>query len=85
MPDPLVIPAASRSGGSPPALRVEGLRKTCEDGFTAVAGLDLEIPDGAFLGQGDVGAGRALAVVWALVAALTVRSAAMFATGRLKP
>ncbi|WP_028804447.1 hypothetical protein [Streptomyces sp. 142MFCol3.1] len=52
MADPLATPAAStfRSGGSPPALRVEGLRKTYEDGFTAVAGLDLEIPDGAFFG-----------------------------------
>ncbi|MER6123504.1 ABC transporter permease [Streptomyces sp. NPDC001795] len=38
-----------------------------------------------FLGHGDVGAGWALAVVWALAAALTAWSAAMFATGRLKP
>ncbi|MFI1533400.1 hypothetical protein [Streptomyces anandii] len=37
-----------------------------------------------FLGQGDVSAGWALAVVWGL-AALTAWSAAMFATGRLKP
>lgn len=59
--DPLATPAAStfRSGGSPPALRVEGLRKTYEDGFTAVAGLDLEIPDGAFFGLlGPNGAGK---------------------------
>ncbi|WP_416223363.1 ATP-binding cassette domain-containing protein [Streptomyces hygroscopicus] len=56
---PLATPAASRSGGSPPALRVEGLRKTYEDGFTAVAGLDLEIPDGAFFGLlGPNGAGK---------------------------
>lgn len=61
MADPLVTPAASpsRSGGSPPALRVEGLRKTYEDGFTAVAGLDLEIPDGAFFGLlGPNGTGK---------------------------
>ncbi|MER7564139.1 ABC transporter permease [Streptomyces sp. NPDC048523] len=38
-----------------------------------------------FLGQGDVGAGPALAVVWALAAALTAWSAALFATDRLKP
>jgi ABC-2 type transport system permease protein len=38
-----------------------------------------------FLGQGDVGAGPALAVVWALAVALTAWSAALFATGRLKP
>ncbi|MGW6794061.1 ABC transporter ATP-binding protein [Streptomyces chartreusis] len=60
-PDPCATPAAStsRSGGSPPALRVEGLRKTYEDGFTAVAGLDLEIPDGAFFGLlGPNGAGK---------------------------
>ncbi|MFF7351996.1 ATP-binding cassette domain-containing protein [Streptomyces filipinensis] len=59
VPDPLSTPAASRSGGSPPALRVEGLRKTYEDGFTAVAGLDLEIADGAFFGLlGPNGAGK---------------------------
>ncbi|MGW0210009.1 ABC transporter ATP-binding protein [Streptomyces sp. NPDC003233] len=59
MADQLATPAASRSGGSPPALRVEGLSKTYEDGFTAVAGLDLEIPDGAFFGLlGPNGAGR---------------------------
>ncbi|MGW1917293.1 ABC transporter permease [Streptomyces sp. NPDC002076] len=38
-----------------------------------------------FLGQGDVGAGWPLLVVWALAAALSAWSAAMFATGRLKP
>ncbi|WP_406335573.1 ABC transporter permease [Streptomyces sp. NBC_00203] len=38
-----------------------------------------------FLGHGDVGAGWALLVVWALGAALSAWSAAMFATGRLKP
>ena len=59
MADALATPAASRSGGSPPALRVEGLRKTYEDGFTAVAGLDLEIPDGAFFGLlGPNGTGK---------------------------
>ncbi|MER7182847.1 ABC transporter ATP-binding protein [Streptomyces hyaluromycini] len=43
----------------PPALRVQGLSKTYEDGFTAVAGLDLEIPDGAFFGLlGPNGAGK---------------------------
>ncbi|MGW1805560.1 hypothetical protein [Streptomyces sp. NPDC002078] len=36
--------------GKPPALLVQGLSKTYGDGFTAVAGLDLEIPDGAFFG-----------------------------------
>lgn len=61
MADPLATPAAStsRSGGSPPALRVEGLRKTYEDGFTAVDGLDLAIPGGAFFGLlGPNGAGK---------------------------
>lgn len=59
MADPLATPAASRSGGSPPGLRVEGFSKTYEDGFTAVAGLDLEIPDGAFFGLlGPNGAGK---------------------------
>ncbi|MER7564138.1 ABC transporter ATP-binding protein [Streptomyces sp. NPDC097941] len=59
MADSLATPAASRSGGSPPALRVEGLRKTYADGFTAVAGLDLEIPEGAFFGLlGPNGAGK---------------------------
>ena len=38
-----------------------------------------------FLGQGDVSAGWALAVVWGLAATLTAWQAAMFATGRLKP
>ncbi|GGY13335.1 hypothetical protein [Streptomyces anandii] len=38
-----------------------------------------------FLGQGDVSAGWALAVVWGLAAPLTAWSAAMFATGRLNP
>ncbi|MET9907057.1 ATP-binding cassette domain-containing protein [Streptomyces sp. NPDC006476] len=60
-PAPLAPPAApsSRSGGNPPALRVEGLRKTYEGGFTAVSGLDLEIPDGAFFGLlGPNGAGK---------------------------
>ncbi|MFF4256932.1 ABC transporter permease [Streptomyces sp. NPDC001663] len=38
-----------------------------------------------FLGQGDVDAVWALLVVWALAAALSAWSAAMFATGRLKP
>ncbi|WP_369264801.1 ABC transporter permease [Streptomyces sp. R35] len=38
-----------------------------------------------FLGHGDVGAGWALLTVWALAAALSAWSAAMFATGRLKP
>ncbi|MFF8430474.1 ABC transporter permease [Streptomyces sp. NPDC016566] len=38
-----------------------------------------------FLGRGDVDAVWALFVVWALAAALSAWSAAMFATGRLKP
>jgi ABC-2 type transport system ATP-binding protein len=43
----------------PPALRVQGLSKRYGDGFTAVAGLDLEIPDGAFFGLlGPNGAGK---------------------------
>ena len=59
VPDRLVTPAASRGGGSPPALRIQGLRKTYEDGFTAVVGLDLEIPDGAVFGLlGPNGAGK---------------------------
>lgn len=44
----------------PPALLVQALSKTYGDGFTAVAGLDLEIPDGAFFGLlGPNGAGKA--------------------------
>jgi ABC-2 type transport system ATP-binding protein len=44
----------------PPALLVQGLSKTYGDGFTAVAGLDLEIPDGAFFGLlGPNGEGKA--------------------------
>lgn len=61
MADLLTTPAAStsRSGGSPPALRVEGLRKTYEDGFTAVTGLEPETPDGAFFVLlGPNGAGK---------------------------
>jgi len=38
-----------------------------------------------FLGAGDTTAGPALLVVWALAAALTVWSARIFASGRLKP
>lgn len=38
-----------------------------------------------FLGHGDVGAGWAVLVVWVLGLALTAWSAAIFATGRLKP
>jgi len=41
------------------ALSVRGLTKTYADGFTAVSGLDLEIPDGAFFGLlGPNGAGK---------------------------
>ena len=44
---------------APPALDVVGLRKTYSSGFTAVCGLDLEIPDGAFFGLlGPNGAGK---------------------------
>ncbi|MEV6765949.1 ATP-binding cassette domain-containing protein [Streptomyces sp. NPDC051105] len=43
----------------PPALRVQGAGKTYEDGFTVVAGLDLEIPSGTFFGLlGPNGAGK---------------------------
>ncbi|MFD4412744.1 ATP-binding cassette domain-containing protein [Streptomyces sp. NPDC058476] len=43
----------------PPALLVQGLSKTYGDGFTAAAGLDLEVPDGAFFGLlGPNGAGK---------------------------
>ncbi len=43
----------------PPALRVRGFTKTYADGFTAVEGLDLEVPDGAFFGLlGPNGAGK---------------------------
>ncbi|MFJ9831778.1 ATP-binding cassette domain-containing protein [Streptomyces sp. NPDC101169] len=107
------------------------MRKTYEDGFTAVAGLDLEMPDGAFFGLlGPNGAGkttligsvrnivrpsagslsvfghdyrsrqaprllgpaaqetnadRFLSIRQIVAATLTAWSAAMFATGRLKP
>ena len=43
----------------PPALSIRGLTKTYRGGFTAVADLDLEIPDGAFFGLlGPNGAGK---------------------------
>ncbi|OCB55635.1 hypothetical protein A5722_16945 [Mycobacterium vulneris] len=43
----------------PPALEVRNLRKTYRSGFTALHGLDLEIPDGAFFGLlGPNGAGK---------------------------
>ncbi|WP_330309613.1 MULTISPECIES: ABC transporter ATP-binding protein [unclassified Streptomyces] len=59
MSDALAAPALSRTGGTPPALLVHGLSKTYKDGHTAVAGLDLEIPDGAFFGLlGPNGAGK---------------------------
>ena len=42
-----------------PALRVEGFTKTYADGFTAVRGLDLVVPDGSFFGLlGPNGAGK---------------------------
>lgn len=44
---------------TPPALTVRGLRKTFPTGFTALHGLDLDIPDGAFFGLlGPNGAGK---------------------------
>jgi ABC-2 type transport system ATP-binding protein len=44
---------------APPALDVVGLAKTYRSGFTALHGLDLEIPDGAFFGLlGPNGAGK---------------------------
>jgi ABC-2 type transport system ATP-binding protein len=42
-----------------PGLSVRGLTKTYRGGFTALAGLDLDIPDGAFFGLlGPNGAGK---------------------------
>jgi ABC-type glutathione transport system ATPase component len=42
-----------------PALSVRGLTKTYRGGFTAIEGLDLDIPAGAFLGLlGPNGAGK---------------------------
>jgi ABC-2 type transport system ATP-binding protein len=44
---------------APSALAVRGLRKTYADGFTALDGLELSIPDGAFFGLlGPNGAGK---------------------------
>lgn len=44
---------------APSALTVKGLRKTFPSGFTALHGLDLDIPDGAFFGLlGPNGAGK---------------------------
>ena len=41
------------------ALSIRGLSKTYADGFTAVSGLNLEVPDGAFFGLlGPNGAGK---------------------------
>ena len=50
----------ARSGlGPQPALTVRGLRKTYKGGFTALHGLDLEIPAGSFFGLlGPNGAGK---------------------------
>ncbi|CAM3931073.1 ABC transporter ATP-binding protein [Smaragdicoccus niigatensis] len=43
----------------PDALEVRGLRKTYSDGFTALAGLDLDIPSGSLFGLlGPNGAGK---------------------------
>ena len=43
----------------PPALAVRGLVKRYDDGFEALHGLDLEVPDGAFFGLlGPNGAGK---------------------------
>jgi ABC-2 type transport system ATP-binding protein len=59
VPDPTGAPASPRGSGRPPALLVRGLSKTYAAGSFAVAGLDLEIPDGAFFGLlGPNGAGK---------------------------
>ncbi|MGO4256474.1 ABC transporter ATP-binding protein [Marmoricola sp. RAF53] len=51
--------APERHRGRPPALAVRGLRKVYGDGFTALDGLDLEIPQGALFGLlGPNGAGK---------------------------
>lgn len=52
-------PDGTSSAGVPPALRITGLTKTYRGGFTALADLDLEIPDGTFFGLlGPNGAGK---------------------------
>ena len=44
---------------SPPALKLRGLTKRYDNGFLALDGLDLEVPDGAFFGLlGPNGAGK---------------------------
>src|SRR3954453_3010167 len=45
--------------GVAPALSLRGLTKTYDDGFTALSGFDLDVPDGAFFGLlGPNGAGK---------------------------
>ena len=49
----------TRGPAAGPALSVRGLTKTYRGGFTAIEGLDLDIPDGAFFGLlGPNGAGK---------------------------
>jgi ABC-2 type transport system ATP-binding protein len=57
------VDAAQRTGdpdgGRASAVRTEGLAKTYDDGFTAVRGLDLEVPAGQIFGLlGPNGAGK---------------------------
>ena len=47
------------NGGSPPALKIEKLRKTYPNGLVALDGVSLEVPAGRFLGLlGPNGAGK---------------------------
>jgi ABC-2 type transport system ATP-binding protein len=56
---PHPVPPASAPGTSALALSVRGFTKTYAGGLTAVQGLDLDVPDGAFFGLlGPNGAGK---------------------------
>src|SRR3954447_14922695 len=52
-------PEPTSVNGVAPALSLRALTKTYDDGFTALSGFDLDVPDGAFFGLlGPNGAGK---------------------------
>mgnify|MGYP000625088343 CR=1 FL=1 len=54
----------------PPALRIEGLRKVYDDGFEALKGIDLTVPQGEFyavLGPNGAGKSTTIGIVCSLV------------------
>lgn len=55
---------------APAALRIEGLRKTYDDGFEALKGIDLTVPQGEFyavLGPNGAGKSTTIGIVCSLV------------------